>query len=553
MGIGAALAMVAGSLAVGALTAPEPAPETALEPTPISTTSTLEALETPLDLDDFSVDQIAVGTPLQWELAAGIDGVFGQHLVTHDDAIYVFGAFTDVWDDGPAATLAWRSVDGRNWESLGRVLETEHPVHLVASSPQGLIAVEMGEPDPVIWRSDDGTGWEPEVIPTDASSPYLSTFPTAVAANAGVTAVTANLQSDPTSLLQDRLETAGFEIDLSRFGWGQEYPDGELRLVVYGPLGIHLTELTQDDLALTDEELDAVNAGGGPVEATVWVRHEGRDWQRRTIEGASWVDSLVFEGRRLLAFGYGVTGSMSWASDDGGLTWEEIGTVAGYPDSFVRWRGGYVGMQQGGLFDVRLSEDGLAWEEAELDELFPYQLGWSPWALSAGEGGIAFVAEGWRSSGTEPHPMASRLTRDGATLNVNPQNGMLELVVGRDVYTWQTYGRPQDGLVVDMATEQVHFEDPESGERLATFTIDELSRAEQSFWPETMGGESFQAFVFSSDAVNWVIQDVEDDFGEGIRVFKTSISDDTVTAIVNSWSNVSGAEPGFEIWTAPIP
>ena len=554
MAIIAVLALVGGTWALGALTSADPEPETVAARA--STTSTpIEELERPLDLENFSVDQIAIGEPLEWERAAGIDGVFARQMVSHEGALYLFGSFQDWWDPGPAATIVFRSVHGRNWESLGTVLETEHPLGPVVSTPQGMIGIVEGESDFTLWRSDDGVAWQSELVEVDESLPHSIINTGALAANEEGTVLSVNRQVDVGELIRERLRAAGANFDLSQLGWGQSYVDKEVRLIVTGPLGIQLMQLTAEDIGLTDQQIDELITGGGETEVSLWIGRDGHKWETRAMPGVSWIESLTFDGQRLLAIGDTRTGRSTWASEDGGLSWTEIRMTNGDPYNVTRWGKRYVGLELGPGVDVRVSDDGSTWEAMGIDEHFPHRFDWSGWGLTAAEGGIAFLADGNRDLGGAEPTAPSVLTDDDATLRINSSSGNIELFSDGETFIWGMWSdQPQDGIEVDLEAGQIHFRHPETGERLASFGIDELGEAERGFGqlPET-SDEHFQALVFSSDGESWTIQDTETDFGESMRVLSLTVTNETVVALVLSWRNVYESEPGFEIWTAPIP
>lgn len=548
----AVISLVAGSLALGALTAPEPVAVVETS----TTSTTLEELDRPIDLENFSVDQIAIGAPLDWERAAGIDDLYARQVVVHDGLLYLFGSTVEPWAWVPNPIVVWRSTNGRDWESLGTVLETEHSLGQVSSTPQGLIAAEPGNSGMRIWRSDDAVTWEPEVVPVEDVSDYRVVFPTAVTATAEGVVVIGSISTDIGRLLHQRILEMGTDVDLTKFGWGYDQVDGETRFVVYGPIGLHLLEVTADELGLTDEQVEMITVGTEEADLSVWVRDEETDWQKGTIPEMNWVETLTFHGSRLFAFGYGTSGGETLVSEDGGSHWEQLEGDFGRPYGVVRWDDRFVGVNQGGAVDISVSDDGMAWERIGLHEYFPNQIGWSSSALAAGGGGIALAAEGWSNAEVPDtaDPAPFRLTRDGATLSLDDALGQIQLELAGEVHAWRIYSdQGQDGIEVDLETHEVRFHDRETGELLASFTIDELMEAERSFGSSSDAGQAYQAFVFSPDASSWTIQDVEEDFGDGIRVMSLAVTDDAVVALVGSWNNLYGTEPGFEIWTAPVP
>jgi hypothetical protein len=560
----AACALAAGVLALGALTTPE---ETAA-PEPSTTTSTVEELETPIDLDNFTVDQIAVGEPLRWELTDSFDDTFPHSIVVHDGTVYLFGSDSGLWDDDSGGLRAWRSTDGVTWESLGQTIGLEHKIGSVTSTAQGLIALEIGSHEGfTIWRSEDGIRWIPELVPVETGNEYATVYPRAVGATEEMVVVAADIDLDALRFIESRLpDSMGAGIETGNFGWDTRLSDEGVTVVFtfHGPLGIPALSVTSDEMGLSDEEVRWLTQGYAPSEddsiwgARTWVRSDGdTKWTLGDIEGVAWVESIsVTPGDPPLVFAYGSSGLATWASLDEGLTWERQPVTGQHPHLAEPWGDRFVRMHSNWL-DVLVSDDGETWKTTGLDSLFPSTIGWGAGPLAAGTGGIAVGIEGWGEQ-NEPVqvPEPTTLMRDGVTLTIDIEHGNIELESAELKSTWALFGQtPPQNLSIDLANRILTFLEPASGEPLLSMTFDELEEIEADYWNGHQQGAQHQAFAFSADGAEWTVQAMEQVIGEGSRVTELAVIGDRVVALVLDSSAIyrSNQVPGFEIWTAPIP
>lgn len=560
----AAAALATGALTLGALTPPE---ETAALETSTTSTSTPEELDTPIDLENFTVGEIARGQPLQWERSEAFQDGFARQLVSHDGVLYLFGNRQSPWDGEAGGLLAWRSVDGVRWEAIGQVIDDGQFLGEVTSTGQGLVALESGPAGFTIWRSHDARVWTSEVVPVEVEHELGVVYPQAVGGSDRLLVVTGHVQIDTTTLLEQRIaETTGVPIDTSPYGWGTDITSEDVRVIVYGPLGIPAMTFTGDELELSEEERGWMTHGYSPADETlVWVSQtgvisgEGLGWRQTRIEGSSWIDSIVvYPGFDVVAYGYGNTGAAAWASYDNGLSWEAHvpGSPVSAPYLVHPWgEDDFVGLDANGRADVLISDDGEEWIGTELDSFFPIDIGWGAGPIGAGLGGIAVAVEGWGEPGArlEPHDPVI-LSRDGATLTLDFESGAARLDVGDTELTWMIYsGEALTNIRADFEERSITFLSADAGVPLASFTFDEMSNAENEYW-STRGGETvYRAFAYSLHGDDWAIQDVSSFLGDTGWIGDLAVTEDRVVALVSSITYGPGSNPGFEIWTAPIP
>ncbi|MGH3650411.1 MAG: hypothetical protein ACRDU9_06830 [Acidimicrobiia bacterium] len=552
----AALAFAVGGLALGALTTPDPG--TTAETT-TTTSTTIDQIEPPIDFDNFSVGQIAVGDPLRWERGARFDEMVTVDLVEHEDRLYLFG-YND-WYAGSGGLQVWSSDDGLVWDPLGQVIEETRPIGRVASTPQGLVALESGPTGAgfTIWRSRDAVRWAPELVPVELDSEHATVYPHAVTGTKSTLMVTGDVQIDITGLLEERLGAAlGAPVDLWRYGWSHHRSAEGMVIDVLGPLGMVAQQVSTEELGLSETEQSWIVDGyGSSTDTDVWVSRGGdSDWEHSSIEDARWIDSLIItKDSRVIALGHGSTLSGTWVSD-GGLDWRRLDFVS-RPFTVEPWGDGFAGPDGYGANDVLVSEDAENWDSTGLNDHFPSSIGWGVGPFAAGPGGIVVGVEGW-SQPDQPIALSTppRLTRDGVILTMNLDAGVLDLESGGQHHEYHIYGStPPENIVVDLSTESVEFFDDQSGDLLSSFSFSELMAAAETYWSRDPFPERYQAMAFTTDGVEWTIQDIEEDLGGAVWIRGLEVTADRVIALVSGLETpyVRDETPGFEIWSAPIP
>lgn len=517
-------------------------------------------IETPVDLDDFSIDQIETGPPFDWKPVAIAEDAFPHTLLEHRDQLYVFASSAEGGAAPPSGLQAWRSDNGVAWNFLGTVISEDHQISSIASTEVGLIAVATNDSDERIhlWGSVDGIAWSEIVdsIPV-GDDPITSFQSSAVFADDEMVVVAGSTALDGLRLFEQHFrDTTRTEVDLSGLTVGWEHVGGDLTMVVRGPLGILAHQIPASDLGLTQEQTDWISGyiGGQGDRAVVWTTRMNGDWESAEIEGAFWLTSLTTgpEGE-LIAFGYGNT-TGAWRSSDG-VNWEPESNEAGDLYLAEPWADGFIGFgYTGSGEDVLVSERGDAWEPAGLSALFPRGLGWYSSGLGTGKGGIAVVAEIWLEGSPPFDSGRSTIEKDGFTVTVNHESGNVTLESDDHRRSWGMWSsQPPDDVEIDIPTRSITFHDPESGETLVSFTMDELRDLELRARVFELEGNV--VFSFSTDAETWSLQDMGDEIGESARVLDLEVTDERVVALVADRDEWLGgfATIGFEIWSAEIP
>lgn len=554
----AALALAFGAIALGALTAP--LPEAASETT---TTTTTDDIEAPIDFENFTIAEIARGTPLTWSQVHSVSDAYPLALFEHDGWTYLFATDVPNFSRHDSGGLrAWRSEDGVDWEALGQVIDQSRSIVNVSGTSQELVAVEagsMGE-DMTLWRSGNGIEWSPETIVIDALTESTMLYPYAIGGNERITAVAVRQGVDVLRLIQENL-TGVFGNDVSpatSFGWEATFENDEVEFVLWGPLGFPLAEIPASDLGLTEEEIEAIESeylgSGPPTGVDIWISTEGGDWLKSELPDAAWVTSITTTSSGvLLATGWGTQTNRLWTSLDG-LNWQERDLGLG-PERIGSWNGLLIGPSRLGTASVVASEDGLDWESVGLEEHFPPRISWGIGAFAAGAGGIVATVDGWTNS-TTMTPEEAVVIRDGdATLTIYHSTGSYTLEKGDFTGTWSmSSSRAPDDVKVDPTSERLTFYDIETGAEVASFSFSELIEAEDAFW-STQGLEGHvQALAFTPDMEEWTIQDARSSL-EDSNVVNLEVTDSQIVAATVSSGGrfYPQSSPGFEIWTTPVP
>ncbi len=557
----AALAIVAGFVALGSLSPSDPV---AIETTTTTTTSTtLSDLDPPIDIENFSVSQIATGPPLEWERVAGSTTGYPLAITEHPGIFYLFTSEETPWAHEPGGLVTWRSSNGDDWRPVGEtVIDREFQVTHVITSADGFIAIgtRPGDNHLIVWRSDDGIGWTATEIPTDADSPYITPRATAAAVLGNRVAIATGYELDQESLVKDHLAAGGIEIDLPMMSWNTRYAgeDG-VELIVSGPLGIPVLTTSLDELGLTEQEHQWVMSGldrGGQSE--IWVVDETGSRESGTIP-LNWVTSMVSQpDGTLFASGFGGAGLDDVFVSTDGLQWEQAHVNIGRA---ISWGDRLIGVTSGPGLEVLMSSDGQTWEESGVMDRFPSQWGWYPVAMGAGPDGLAMTLEGQDSTSPPPRVTTdTTLTSDGATLSVDHQRSAYVLEIEGETHVWNMYqpGSAQvpEELEVDLSNEAVLFQDPETGETLAQFSFDELQRLETGSQPIRFNDViGHHALAFTQDGSDWEIRDLEPVVGDNLRILLLEVASGRLVAVAHE-PIINPAQPlpaGFEIWTAPLP
>jgi hypothetical protein len=540
-----------GAIVLGSLTAPGPeaAPETT------TTTTPTEDVEQPIDLENFTIAEIERGPSLEWEQVHSVDDGYPMALLEHEGWTYLFA--TDVPDlavRDEGGLRAWRSTDGLDWEALGQVITSGHVMTNVRSTGQGLIAIEggTGGGSLTLWRSIDGVTWSSEPITVSETGEHVSVYAFAFGGNAGLLVVAARTGLDVPGLIEERLE---LDLDFSNYGWSPNSVGGEHEFVLWGPMGLPLLEVSADDLGLTGEQQELLEAeynGYGPG-FEVWVSAEPGLWLAGEIPDASWIDSITATPNgQIVATGWDNQANVVWTTTDG-FDWEKTIPRPSGPYQVEVWNGRLIGPSDAGHASVVTSTDGLEWQRIGPEEHLPFQMQWDIVAMGSGPGGIAGTIHGWRSSTSVPQDEPAVLTDGDATLTIDYNTGSYQVESGDITRTWSmNSSQVPDGVIVDIASERVTFHAVDTDDVLASFTFDQLTQAEAEFWSHQGLDDQYEGLVFSPNGEEWTIQDPSRFTDGSIRFLEVNESH-VVAAVIPEGGRFSPQmSPGFEIWSAPI-
>lgn len=491
-----------------------------------------------------------------------LDDGYPIALFDHEGWIYLFS--TERPDFGgyeQGGLRGWRSVDGASWEPLGQVIGERHAIRQVAPTGQGLVAVEALTDGTgfALWQSANGVDWTVDEVSAEGLAPGEGLSPMAAGGSDVVMVVAAHTHVDVYGRLRERLsEQGGAELDLASLGWGVEVVGEDVEFPLYGPLGFPLLVLTAEDLGLSPDEVEAVIADSRGRDPTVviWSRTGEAAWQKAEIPGASSIEAI--RDRRdggVMAFGYGRTGFTTWYSTDG-LDWVEAEAFRG-PYRIDDWRGRLVGPSDTGRPTVVAMAEDDSWEDIGPAEHFPNELDWSISATGAGPAGVVAAIIGWDMNAFSEVELGDppQLTSQGATLtlDLSAYSYSLETADGAN-YRWSMSEATPEGLSVDMEAAAIVFHDPDSGRALASFPIEDISKAQNSYWAGRGFTAPHQAFAFTPDGSEWIIQDGKA-IGEDIEVMFLEVTETHVVAAGINGEAVfdPNLSPGLGLWSAPIP
>lgn len=560
---GAALVIAVGFAVLGALTSPVDqrlAVDTTTTST--STTTTIGEILPPIDMDDFTVEQLETGPQLEWSRVELIDSAYPLGLTEHEGAVYLFATTTPEFQDQTGGLTAWRSSDGSNWDPLGQVIGDDYYVSMVTSTERGLVAAgtSVDGSSLAVWISPDGARWT-ETEFTDEDEHYSSRhYPMAIGANDDLVVVAASSDIDREMLLEEHLQEAGMELDLSQIGWSTEWRGEEGHwLTIDGPLGMSGLELDLDQLDLTEQEAQWITEGyGGTQETALWVIQRGtREWHLISIDGVNWVESLVSGPDGAFALiGWGPAGRVSRQSRDG-LSWTDFDPDHA-PMQIQSWKARLVGVDDTARRpEILVSDDGVSWEPVGLAERFPLPIHWSVAALGSGDDGLALSVIGYDTTATITDRTATEITTDeGYRLSLDLEPRIMELTTGANTHTWEIYrSETPEGVEVDVVERIVTLSDPHTGETLTQLSFEELMRAEHAYYMERFQSDEHKALVFTEDGSQWTIQSSAGLVGTDTWVHILEVAAGHVYATVLHLGDTYNpfAAPGFELWAAEIP
>jgi hypothetical protein len=347
--------------------------------------------------------------------------------------------------------------------------------------------------------------------------------------------------------------------EIADYGWSADPFGDELHFTLYGPLGMPIAAVSAEELDLSEEDQEMITEALSAHDDNtpeIWVRQDDSDFRRATIPEASWIDRIgTTPDGEVIVHGWGSMGAISWSTTDG-VDWEELPRPSHqYLDE--RWGETLIAPSSSGAISVLMSPDGEEWEDIGPVENFPGSIQWWTAALAAGPGGIAMSIEGWDDSPQpSPTPRDShlvRITNRDGTLSIDQQSSRYTLETRDSTYTWSFTNR--DGIEFDLDTAMLRFLDPESGEPLTSFPLEDIMNAQrEAFSVEREDTNRYGVFAFTSDGEDWTIQSMED-LSPDYFIHLLAVTDKHVvaTGVDGVGFYYPSSPPGFEVWTAPIP
>jgi hypothetical protein len=548
IGIGAALVLLLTTVALAVATAPDDV--IANE----STTTTIvdEPLYQPtttttIDVETFSVSDIATGERLSWREAPRLDAQWPIELLEHDGRLYLFTSDGQSHPRHLSSGLqVWVSSDGIGWERIAELEEAA--ITSIAATGGRLVAmgkhIEHGSPH--VWISTDGVEWSASQLPMRPGTDLpITTWLTDAAVAGDRIIVTGSGYTNPQEVILDLLPTEVANY-VDTYGMGlSEGPEGR-SIEVYGPLGIVGYEATMEDLGIDEETANDLFQGSGQELSYVWTSSDGVEWTVSETSGPRFERLWIAAGGELLASGWDNTGPAVWSSTDD-YTWERTDSqMVNVVDS---WNGWLVGTRN--ERDVIRSRDGREWESLGTDAVLPQALDWYMQTVDVGPGGIAAVATTWAQ---QPNSTVDATAVEVAdhTLTVDYDTGILTIegLSGRsDVQLWSEDS--VEHVVVDFADEQMTFMDVETGEELLTVGFERLREVEMSLFG--WGGFEKRALLLSRGQ-ELSIFDLAEEIGDQEDLVMIRVLEDRMILVTNpihAW--YAASPPAWSIRVATLP
>ena len=546
-------ALVIALTALFTLTRPDPELVAALAETTTTTSTTID-LDRPIDFENFTVDQIAQGDPLDWEKVLELDDLWGLDMVWTGEMLHVFGVDSFFPTESRHPLAHWTTTDGVSWKP-GGTFGSYAGYSVPVLHGERLAIAAAHDTGITLATTFDGIRWEESEINVAVGDFFaLAPGPILVDDNISVVAFSQFLALEQRLeiLVEDHL---GIEIaDGHRWISWRPLGTDDMTIEVFGPFGIRLAELAGSELGLNPASIVEANQGfPGNRGTTLFVSGEEQRWTASEIPGIQWLQSIVLlPDGSLLASGYSEAGSTHWTSTDG-LVWSLADISA--PVDIHPFEGGYIGLSDEITNQLLLSHDGQTWESLATADLLPRRVDLQFSTVAAGPGGIAATAITFFNS-RQPsgrRPLAE--LEAGSTLSIDILLRTITLTVEDEDHVWNLAGvaRPE-WVEVDLDTLDIHVAHPETGDHLATVALDDLRdlEAEEAL---NWGTVQHSAFIFTPNPYqsDWTIQDLAQAMGDDGFVTNIVVTDEEVYLLAQRRDVFSTEPAGFSVWRAPIP
>lgn len=546
--VGAALILLLATIVLGIATAPddvtarESTTTTAGEPLPQPTTTTT------IDIETFTVGDIATGERLSWWEAPRLDAQWPIELLARDGRLYLFTSNRQSHPRYLSSGLqVWVSDDGIAWERVAEVSEAS--VTSIAAAGDRLVAMGTHIEDdwPHLWISENGVDWSVSRLPMNVETAVpISTWMADAAMVADRLVVTGSGYPNPQAVIMDRLppDVADFA---DRYGMSLSGgPDGR-SIEIYGPMGILGYSATMEELGIDEETAVILYEGSSEDSTFVWSSVDGVDWTVDETSGPH-VERMWNAGAgELFASGWDHTGPAIWSSADG-ITWSRLDSrLVNVVDS---WDGWLLGTRNDR--DVVLSRDGQEWQSVGTDNALPQSLDWYLWPVAMGPGGVAAVATTWvpsEDAASEP----TSIEIDGQTLTIDQNTGDLTIegAMGSSVIPLWGQADPEQ-VKVDFANERIRFMDVDADVELLSVSFERLREVEMSLYGQV--AFEHRALLVNRGDNGWRIFDLAEEMGEGVGVLMIRVLEDRMILVTHAIpSRFSESPPAWSIRVATLP
>jgi hypothetical protein len=342
---------------------------------------------------------------------------------------------------------------------------------------------------------------------------------------------------------------------VGHYRYGMSWGGDPFQISIQGPLGIPVFSATAEELGLTEEQIELLEAPGIVTPVTVWSSLDGKTWATFDLEAGSVNAVAPDPSGGLMMIGYGMRGEPATWTSSNGFEWEPDASI-GMPDVVVPWNGGLIGTRYSGSNpDLVHSDDGEEWESFGVDQLLSNDLSWYFGQPSAGGTGAAVVARGYDPSDESFEPEPVVLEKDGYTLTTETLRGTLLLEQDDSVVLELALhsGQVEEGVTVDFETETITFADPENNQSLVTFTFEEIEQAEMAAYG--VPGRERQILLFTQNGLEWSVQEMGRIVGEDRTVGTLLVTEHGVITTTYAYPNLRTGPPSapdIEMWLATL-
>lgn len=415
------------------------------------------------------------GEPFDWDRTLEVADQTPIALVEHENSIYLFTATPDTRIDSvdpPTGLQTWVSGNGEDWELLD-VIEDDYVVSTVISTRFGLIAsgYDPTNGDGIVWRSDDGSEWEPTVVDPGLGPNHRRSVTFAVASDDLVyIAVLGYFQTDYALINRALSDYFGAEVT----DYSLIMSDSDLTIQAYGPLGILLGQPTPAQLGLTDQQ---VSPPFSEFPDTAWISRDGSTWEIQSPQllpqwGFVGLDGQIYgQMRRFQGIAGQDNATAVLSTSD--LTWEDVGPSA-LGEVFDQWSGGFIGRNNQVMDQVALSSDGISWRNLSPVSQLTRDVSWQFSAMGGHEVGVAMVGSAFPETGpVQPRPV--EWEQDGYTIRAT-EDAFTVISQGNPIATAPRWDYGDDpGVEWDPDTNTISILHPTTGATLVVMDIDEVT------------------------------------------------------------------------------